>query len=67
MRENRCQVDQLIQEMNSLDLSQYLNAFFVYTQILDKKRNEDITKLIPELEPYRNAWINYVKNTKKII
>jgi MoaA/NifB/PqqE/SkfB family radical SAM enzyme len=67
MRENRCQVDQLIQEMNSLDLSQYLNAFFVYTQILDKKRNEDITKLIPELELYRNAWINYVKNTKKII
>lgn len=67
IRNNSCQIKQIIAEMNSLDMSQELNKFFAFSTILDHNRNENLLEHVPELKPYKDVWINYVRNRGKII
>lgn len=44
----------LISYMNKEDWSQYLSLFFKYSDFLDRSRNQKMSKILPELESYRN-------------
>jgi MoaA/NifB/PqqE/SkfB family radical SAM enzyme len=63
---NVCQISELLLDMNSMDLSQYLNKFFAFSSVLDNNRQQNILSIIPELESYRNIWVNYIKTSKKL-